>query len=309
MRTARLWHVRRAVFLVRRSPPRVARPLSCVVHAGPPRRPVLIIGCPRSGTTALRTVLMASNELASVHAEGHILWDEFHPPCTRTATSDALGAQDVSERERQYVHLAVRLWTRRRRFLDKTPENCLRLDYLDALFPDAQFVFLHRRGADNVNSLMEAWRARPRFVTHRLSEPLEGIGPLDGSRWSLVLIPGWRELRHAPLETICAHQYVACNEAALAALARLDPARWVKVGYEQLCDQPVATIRSLFAALGLVFTPAVQEAATRLRETATATAITPPRRGKWSEQNRDAVQRILPLVAATERRLGYQPPQ
>ena len=308
MRTVRLWRVRRAVFLARRSPPRVARPLSRVVRARPPRRPALIIGCPRSGTTALRSVLMASDELASVQAEGHILWDEFHPRRTRTATSDALGAQDVSERERRYVHLAVGLWTRGRRFLDKTPENCLRVDYLDALFPDAQFVFLHRRGADNVNSLMEGWRARPRFVTHRLSEPLEGIGPLDGSRWSFVLIPGWRELRHAPLETICAHQYVACNEAVLAALARLDPARWVKVGYERLRDQPVATTRSLFEALGLVFTPAVHEAATRLRETTAATAITPPRRGKWAEQNRDAVQRILPLVSETERRLGYQTP-
>ena len=297
--------MRRAVFLLRRSPPRLARPLSRAVRVGPPRRPVLVIGCPRSGTTVLRKLLLTGNELASVQAEGHILWNEFHPPRERTAASDALGAEDLSEREREYIYLAVRLWARGRRFLDKTPESCLRLEYLDALFPDATFVFLRRRGADNVNSLIEGWRARPRFVTHRLPEPLEGIAPLDGERWSFVLVPGWRELRHASLETICAQQYIACNEAALAARERLDPSRWIDVSYEDLLAQPVAQVRALFAALGLEFTPAIEQAAERLAETPTATTITPPRREKWRDQNREAIERILPLIEDTERRLGY----
>jgi hypothetical protein len=213
----------------------------------------------------------------------------------------------VTAREREYIYLAIRLWTRGRRFLDKTPENCLRLEYLDALFPDALFVFLHRRGADNVNSLMEGWRARPRFVTHRLPEPLEGIEPLDGNRWSFVLTPGWRELRDAPLATICAHQYVACNQAILAARASLDPARWLAVTYEELTDDPVARSRSICEAIGLSFTPAVEQAAGRLPNTVTATAVTAPRPDKWREQNREAIEGILPLVQETERQLGYEP--
>jgi hypothetical protein len=306
MKTRRLWRVRRAVFLLRRSPPRLARPLSRAIRVGPPRRPVFVVGCPRSGTTVLRNILMTSNELASVQAEGHILWNEFHPPRKRTAASDALGADDVGEREREYVYLAVRLGVRGRRFVDKTPENCLRLEYLDALFPDALFVFLHRRGADNVNSLIEGWRARPRFVTHRLPEPLEGIAPLDGHRWSFVLVPDWRALRHASLETICAQQYIACNQAALAARERLDPTRWIDVSYDALLAQPVAQLGSIFAALGLRFTPAVERAAQRRIETPTATTISPPRRQKWRDENREAVERILPLIAETERRLGYR---
>ena len=103
--------------------------------------------------------------------EGHILWDEFHPKKRRD--SDALDAEDASDRERKYVNLAVRLFARRR-FVDKTPENTLRVGYLDALFPDATFVFLRRRAADNVNSLIEGWRARPRFVTHRLQRRSRG---------------------------------------------------------------------------------------------------------------------------------------
>jgi hypothetical protein len=125
---------------------------------------VIVLGCPRSGTSALLQLLLASDELRSVQSEGHILWDEYHHPSRRGWDSDALGADDVSKRERDYVHTAIRLWTHGARFVDKTPESCLRVPYLDALFPDATFVFLRRRAADTVSSLDEGWRARPRFV-------------------------------------------------------------------------------------------------------------------------------------------------
>ena len=266
---------------------------------------MFLIGCPRSGTTALRTALLAGGQLASVQAEGHILWNEFHPPRRRVMSSDALGAEDVTERERRFVHLAVRASTRGRRFLDKTPENSLRIAYLDALFPDAQFVFLHRRAADNINSLMEGWRARPRFVTHRLPEPLTGIAPLDGERWSFALIPGWRDLREASLEVICAHQYMACNEAVLDARERMAAGRWTDIAYERLVEDPEQELGRLHDAVGIRFTPAARAAAAALTETPSATAITPPRAGKWRAENRDAVERVLPLVAETERRLGY----
>ncbi len=300
-----LWRLRRAVFLVRRSPPRLARPASLVVRAAPPRRPILVIGCPRSGTTALRQALLAGGQARSVQAEGHILWNEFHPPRERTATSDALGAEDVTERERRYVHLAVRAYARGRRFLDKTPENCLRMGYLDALFPDAVYVFLHRRGADNVNSLMQGWRARPRFVTHHLPEPLTGIAPLDGERWSFALIPGWRDLRDAPLEVICARQYIACNEAVLAARERIPAERWTDVAYDRLVADPVEELARIHAAVGLEFNAPAREAAERLLDRPAATALTPPRPDKWRAENREAVERILPLVAPIEERLGH----
>ena len=299
-----LWRLRRAVFLVRRSPPRLARPASLVVRAPPPERPILVIGCPRSGTTVLRAALLAGGEASSVQAEGHILWNEFHPQRRRVATSDALDAGDVTERERRYIHLAIRASTRGRRFLDKTPENCLRMGYLDALFPDARYVFLHRRAADNVNSLMQGWRARPRFVTHRLPEPLTGIAPLDGERWSFVLVPGWRELRDAPLETICAHQYIASNEAVLAARERIPRERWIDVAYERLVADPEAELARVYAGLGLTFEGPARATALGLLQTPAATALTPPRPDKWRDENGAAIERILPLVAETEHRLA-----
>ena len=308
MRTTRAFRLRRLVWRARRSVPRVAQPLSALLPALPaPRRPILLVGCPRSGTSILLRAFLESPELRSVQSEGHVLWDAYHHPRDRDWDSDALGAEDASEREREYVYCAIALFVRGRRFIDKTPENCLRVPYLDALFPDATFVFLRRRAADNVNSLMEGWRARPRFVKYRLPERLEGLGPLSGHPWSFVLVPGWRELRFASLEEICARQYVACNEAVLAAREALEPARWLDLAYEDLVDSPAEQLSLLFDRLGLRFTREVEAFARALRRTPGPTALTPPRTGKWREQNELEVERILPLVEATERRLGYEP--
>jgi hypothetical protein len=243
-----------------------------------------------------------------VQSEGHILWDEFHHPRDRGWDSDALTAEDVTQREREYVYCAIRLFVRGRRFVDKTPESCLRISYLDALFPDATFVFLRRRAADNVNSLVEAWKARPRFVKYRLPEPLTGLGPLSGPQWSFGLVPGWRELRDASLEAICARQYVACNEAVIEARTSMDRERWIDVAYEDLVQAPATVLRSLYDELGLRFTSDAERFAARLADRPSRTALTPPGLDKWREQNAESILGIQPIVAETERRLGYEAP-
>src|SRR5829696_9083640 len=114
--------------LVRRLLPRVAQPLSLALpRTRAPEGPILVVGCARAGTSALLQLLLRSPELRSIHNEGHILWDPHHHPKDRGWDSDALGAADVSERERAYIYLAVRMFVRDRRFVDKTAENCLRI--------------------------------------------------------------------------------------------------------------------------------------------------------------------------------------
>lgn len=301
-----MFGVRRRIWRVRRSGPRVARPLSRVLpRFDPPADPVFVLGCPRSGTSVLLAGMLASGHLRPVQSEGHILWDEFHHPRDLGWDSDALTGNDVSERERAFVYCAIALFARGSRFVDKTPESCLRVPYLVELFPDARFVFLRRRAADNVNSLIEAWRARPRFVKYRLPEPLEGIAPLDGERWSLVLVPGWRELRRASLEEICARQYIACNEAVLAARATLPTSGWVDVTYEDLVRSPIDELARIYDSLGLELGSRARRFASDLAERPARTALTRPRADKWREQNPDAVARVLPRLVELERRLGY----
>ncbi len=275
------------------------------MSADPPRDPIFVIGCPRAGTSVLLDALRAGGELSLVQSEGHILWDEFHHPEDRGWDSDALNAADVTERERAYVHLAIRLFARGGRFVDKTPANCLRVGYLAELFPGATFVFLRRRAADNVSSLMEAWRARPRFVRYRLPERLSGLGELSGDRWSLVLVPGWRELREASLAEICARQYVACNDAVLEERAARPESSWVDVRYESLVAAPVDELRRVYDELGLRFTDEAERFARNFAENRARTALTAPRAEKWRDRNADAVAGVAARLAETEGRLGY----
>lgn len=272
--------------------------------AKPPPPPVLVIGCPRSGTSILHQALGLSPELASIRLEGHVIWEAFNHPSRHGWSSNALAAEDVTDAERKYVYRLMRVLGGRRRFLDKTPKNCLRVPYLNALFPEAAFVFLRRGAADNVNSLMQGWRARPRYVSYELPESLEGLGDLSGQTWSFVLIPGWRELRHAPLEEVCARQYVECNGAILSARGELDPARVVDVAYEDLVARPSVEIERVYGELGLPFTDEAASFAAALPHTP-INALTPLRPEKWRDENPEEIRRILPLVAETERRLGY----
>ena len=159
-------------------------------------QPILVIGCPRSGTSALLELLVRSPELASVHSEGHILWDAYHHPRDRGWDSDALGARR-RERARARLHLPggedVR-WrsVRPRRPASSTrpPRTACASPTWTELFPDARFVFIRRDAPGTVNSLIEAWRARPRFVKYRLPETLDGLGEFSGNRWSFALDPG-----------------------------------------------------------------------------------------------------------------------
>ena len=97
MRSTRLYGVRRVIWRIRRSVPRIARPASRILPASkPPRSPVFVVGCPRSGTTLLLDALRASGELASVQSEGHILWDEFHHPREHGWSSDAVAPGEIA---------------------------------------------------------------------------------------------------------------------------------------------------------------------------------------------------------------------
>jgi hypothetical protein len=291
--------------VVRRTATGAVKHVFTALPAAPaPVRPVLVIGCHRSGTTLLHDALSRSPELASLGDEAPVLWEAFHHPSRHGWSSNALGAEDVTEGERKWVYRVIQSVAGGLRFLEKTPSNCLRVPYLDELFPDATFVFLRRRAADNVNALIEGWRARPRFVTYRVPEPLEGLGERSGYEWSFALVPGWRELRRAPLEQVCARQYVECNEAILRARAELDPERVIDIAYEDLVERPSEEIGRLFAELGIGFTDGAAEFAASVLRTP-VNSLTPPRREKWREQNPAEIRRIMPLVAATERRLGY----
>ncbi len=270
--------------------------------AAPPENPIFIIGCPRSGTTLLFRLLQQHAGISTPGGEGHILWNTFQHPRDRDWSSDRLTQADIRQGEREFLYAAIGTMTRAGRFLDKTPRNCLRVPYLRALFPGATFVLLKRDGPPTVSSLIEGWTVR-HGISYRLPERLE-LAEYSGYRWSYLLPPEWRALRRTTIADVAARQYVVSYETVLADLAKSDAGSVVELTYEDLVARPVEEMRRLHDALDLPQSDEVLAMAANLSGHQVQTN-SPPRPDKWRDRA-DEIRRILPQIAPTMQKLGYE---
>ncbi len=266
-------------------------------------RPIFIIGAPRSGTSMLYAILRTSSKLAHWPGEAHEVWEADHHPALRGWDSNALSAEDADPDTRARIRRDFFLVTGTgKRLIDKTPRNALRIGFIDAVFPDARYIFLQRDGRDNVNSLINAWRT-PRYRTYALPEP-HSIPGADPKWWKFTLYPGWREDARGPLEVVCAKQWKSSYDHSLGAFERVPASRYRTIKYEQLVGSPEEEVARLMEFLELDLEPAVKEKATAAR-TKPVNVVTPPERGKWRRENRAEIERILPLITPTMEALGY----
>ncbi len=186
------------------------------------------------------------------------------------------------------------------RLLEKTPENCLRLPFLQALFPDARVIFLTRDGRANVYSLLEGWRQPHTFPGYRPPLPVTAPGQTRG-RWAFTLIPGWRDLVDRPLEEICARQWAVCNAAVLDYAARADALPLLTVAYEDLVRQPDETLRRIAAFSGL----RPEDIPAFGRPLPEVNAVSRPEAEKWRREA-DRIGRVESILAPVMERLGYE---
>ena len=185
------------------------------------------------------------------------------------------------------------------RLLEKTPENCLRLPFMAALFPDARVIFLTRDGRANVHSLIEGWRRPHLFPGYRTPVPVTSEGQ-TGGRWAFTLIPGWQELANSPLEEIAAHQWVASNQAVLDYLQQPSSLPSLKVRYEDLVTAPDATL----ARIGTYLDVALDKIPAFGNPLPEVNVVSTPNLEKW---RREAVliRRTIPIIEPMMNRLGY----
>jgi len=269
-------------------------------------RPLFIVAAPRSGSTLLFETLAQSGTLSTVGDETHLLIEglERLRPGAPGIDSNRLTAQQADAAARE--HILGELQAQLRdcdghpvadgaavRLLEKTPKNALRIPFFDALFPDARFVFLWRDPRDNISSIMEAWKSG-RWVTY---PQLEGW---DGP-WSLLLTPGWQELKGRSLEEIAAQQWRRTNETVLEDLGALAPQRWMSLSYEAFLRQPADAVRAIceFAQI-----PYDERLARRCKDPLPLSAYTntPPAADKW-RRNEAQINRVLPQIEPVWQRL------
>jgi hypothetical protein len=269
-------------------------------------RPVVILSAPRAGSTLLFETLAQAAGIYTIGGESHQLIESIAAlrPGRGVVNSNRLTRRDATSAI--VAELRQRFSTRVRdrdgrepasgaavRLLEKTPKNALRAPFLLEVFPDAQFIFLHRDPRANLSSMMEAWRAKG-WVTYR---QLPGWpGP-----WSLLLPPGYERLQGKPLEEIVAFQWRVANETILDDLADLPRERWTSVRYEELLRDPKLEIRKLLDFIGLAMDPRLEAYLSKPLPPSRYTQ-TRPDADKW-KKNAAEIERVMPQIAAIAGRL------
>ena len=220
-------------------------------------RPVFIVAPPRSCSTLLFQTLAQARDLWSLGDESHRLFESYPKlsPLRGVVDSNRLTADLLDEKLAQSIPASFLAQIRDRagnapegrtgqiRLLEKTPKNALRIPFLDALFPDALFIYLYRDPLQNLASIIEAWRAGA-FVTDRRFATTHGP-------WSLLLPPGWQGYTARPLEEIAAFQWASTQRLIMQDLGALADERWTAINAAELLENPRACVARLCAFMGV----------------------------------------------------------
>lgn len=191
-----------------------------------------MVGAPRSGTTLLRSMLDAHPRICCPTWETGI-FDRF-AEILRGDLNKPHGDEPNFAFQDRRVLLS---WMRRScddlmrvltepagkpRWCEKTPSHVFCVDIIHEVYPEAQFIHIIRNGSHVVRSLQNvAWS--PRRI-----------------RWS---VDRWRD----------------SVEAGRRFGSKLSSALYREIRYEELCDQPEASIRGLCDFLQETFTPQMLE--------------------------------------------------
>jgi hypothetical protein len=258
-------------------------------------RPVFIVSSPRSGSTLLFETLSNAPGLATIGGESHGLMESIPQinPAARGWESNRLTAADAEPstvallRERFCAAMRYRDGAPAPagpvRMLEKTPKNALRVPFLAAAFPEARFIYLHRDPRPTLASMIEAWSSGG-FRTY---PQLPGW---TGPAWSLLLIPGWRELSGAPLGQIVAEQWSATTRILLDDLEALPKDRCLAVRYESFIAAPQDEVSRLCRALNLDWDRQLGAGLPLARHT-----LTTPSAEKW-RAHAATIEAVLPLL-------------
>jgi hypothetical protein len=263
-------------------------------------RPVFIVSTPRSGSTLLFETLAQAPGLFTIGHESHRFIEGLQPftPAAHGWSSNRLTEADAR-------HPAVELMTAafyghlkdrdgrpaegRVRMLEKTPKNSLRVPWIDAIWPDAHFVYLYRDPRQTLASMIRAWQSG-KFKTY------SNLPGWTGLPWSLVLVPGWEQFIGADLPQIVAHQWTAATSILIDDLSALPRHRCHAIDYNAFLESPQQQMQALASRLDLEWDRQLPEVLPASKMT-----LTVPDADKWRELEPEIQQAWETVAPVAER--------
>ena len=276
--------------------------------------PVIVLGNVRSGTTLLQNMIGLDQDSVSWF-EPRTIW-AYAAPMRR---HDIFTADDATPHVTRYIRrrfLKFQEMNGGKRIIEKTPSNLMRIPYVDAIFPEARYIYIVRNPLSYIFSSEILWQDsinKGKFI-RRLKETPTVQLPCYLPRlaadiflkrilkrryvsvWG-VRYPGIQEdLKSLTTFEVIAKQWTAASQQAETDLPILGD-RVLQVRYEDLVTRPLEEFEKVYAHLGMDFTSSIRG---RIE-----TIVQSDRQQKWQELDPETVSKCIPFMADEMVRQGY----
>lgn len=281
--------------------------------------PIIIIGAPRSGTNMLRDVLVKlpgigtwpCDEINYIWRHGNLKYpsDEF--------TSGMVTPQIKNYIEERFKQISKKDGLQI--VVEKTCANSLRVGFVNAVIPDAKYIFIVRDGMDAVGSALKRWKASldlpyilqkaryvpptdlpyyaSRYLFNRIYRLMSRESRL--SLWGPAMNNIDELLNSYSLPEVCALQWKACVDNSENDFSNIPSGNILRVTYEEFVKNPVEEFERLASFIGKQVPDVVND---YLKVNIRKDSI-----GKGRSALGIAnVEKIRPLIADTLERYGYE---
>ena len=277
-------------------------------------KPIILIGSGRSGTSLLASILEQHPDVA-YWGEPRPIW--MHGNAYRK--DQALRAENLTPRigrfiDRKFTQFLAE--SGRKRFMEKTPSNCLRIEFIYALYPDCKIVNIIRDGRDVVRSMLQMQTRNPnpgllgtRFRETPLFDWPAYLPMFFHTVWRIRVLgkpalhlgakpPGWKDWLDLPPHVAVAKQWNALVSASIRDGRPLPASNYLEIRYEDLVRASESVVKGVLQFCELP----------ECRETIdfALASIEPGMEHRWkstltSDQERELVECMQPLLEE----LGY----
>ena len=281
--------------------------------------PVIIIGAPRSGTNMLRDVLTHFDDIVTWPCdEINYIWRHGN----MSYPSDEIPRELAKPKTKHYIKQSFEKISAQydsKLVVEKTCANSLRIPFVDAVLPEAKYIFIYRDGIDATGSAKERWTARldipyilrkVKYVP-KLDLPFYALRYFWARAYRLISrekrLAFWGPalsdmqaiLRNHTLNEVCALQWQRCVDKAEEAFSAMPEGKVVRIRYENFVRQPAAELNRILKFLGIEAETTQIEAAVK--------GVSPRSLGKGrSALGQEEVARLERLVGDTLDRYGYR---
>lgn len=230
---------------------------------------VFVVGAARSGTKLVRDLISEHPEIARIPYDINYIWrlgNEKTPHDELTIEKLTPTIREKIERNFERMGAGAPL------LVEKTVSNCLRVPYINAVFPKARYIHLVRDGRDVVESAYRQWQAPTdwhyafqkartfpiwqasgyamNYAKKAVSKLLFGNNHIVGT-WGPRYVGIDEDVKNLQLLEVCAVQWVRSVEKAVRDLNSLPSERVLLIRYEEFVASPIQYLKAIAQFLGV----------------------------------------------------------